>query len=159
MARPMLPDQALLARDLGAPRVLAGIASGKWKALRYEFPDLIFSVGAQANTSRSPVVLTFRCRCDGYPGQAPYVEVWDDMTRARPASMALTSPGVADALKDWGHYPDGGIYRPWQRGAATHNNWAVLRPDEAWHSGRTILFVLCKLHELVVEEVACVAQS
>jgi hypothetical protein len=153
----MRPDQALLARDLAAPRVVAGIRAGKWRIIRHEFPDLVVSVSADTSEGRPAVCLTFRCQCDGYPGQAPYVELWDDATRTRPAPPGLTSPGVADALKDWGAYPEGGVYRAWQRAAATHNGWAALRPDEAWHPGRTILYVLSKLHELAVEEAACVA--
>ena len=155
----MLPDQALLARDLGAPRMTAGLLSRKWQIIRHEFPDLIVSISAETGEGRPAVCLAFRCQCDGYPGQAPYVELWDDERRARPALPALASPGVADALKDWGTYPDGGVYRAWQRAAAKHNGWAALRPDEAWHPGRTILYVLCKLHELVVEEAACVVQG
>lgn len=155
----MLPDQALIARDLDAPRLIAGVEIGKWRIIRHEFPNLIVSVGAEVGVGRPPICLTFRCQCDDYPGQAPYVELWDDVERARPRPPTLTSPGVADALKDWGRYPDGGVYRPWQRAAALHNNWAAMRPDEAWHPGRTILYVLCKLHELAVEEAACVAQS
>lgn len=155
----MLPDQALLARDLDAPRVVAGIRAGKWRIIRHEFPNLVVLVGAETGEGRPAVCLTFRCQCDGYPGQTPYVELWDEVRRARPALPALVSPGVADALKDWGAYPGGGVYRAWQRAAATHNGWAALRPDEAWHAGRTILYVLCKLHELVVEEAACVAQG
>jgi len=155
----MLPDQALLARDLQSPRVVAGLATGRWAILRHDFPELILSVSAAGSPAQLPISFTFRCLCDSYPGQAPYVEVWDDATKARPALLPLTSPGVADALKNWGAFPGGGVYRPWQRAAATHNNWAALCPEDAWHRGRTIHYVLCKLHELVVEEAACVAPA
>ena len=158
MAETHGPDQILLERDLDAPRIIAGSRMGKWQIVRYDFPALIVKITAAA-ILRPDVTFTFRCLCDNYPGLGPYVEVWDDQTRRRPNILPVISPGVIDAFKDWGAFPSGGIYRAWQRGAATHNNWALLRADEAWHRNRSIVFVLEKLHELVVEEATCMALS
>jgi hypothetical protein len=151
-------DQKLLQRDLNSPRVLAGIRRGKWRIVRCDFPDLIVQVNVSVALGPD-VAFMFHCLCDDYPGIAPYVEIWDDVARQRPSGLSIVSPGVQDAFKDWGKFPSGGIYRAWQRAAADHGNWAMLRPDEAWNRNRTIVFVLERLYELVFEEAVCLGLS
>jgi hypothetical protein len=153
----LLVDQAILEAQLRSCRMRMGTVAGKWRIVRYDFPELIVEVTASDPGRNATAASVFRCTCDNFPGQGPFVEVWDDAIRGRPAEMNVVSPGVQDAFKKWG--PEGGIYRVWQRGASTHNNWATRRPDEAWHRGRTIVFILEKLYELVAEEAACLASA
>src|SRR3546814_14482233 len=51
----------------------------------------------------------------------------------------------------------GGIYRPWQRGAAAHNDWANKRLDLAWHSRRDLTFIMEQLYALASEQASWLA--
>jgi hypothetical protein len=66
-----------------------------------------------------------------------------------------------DALKFWDRdgFPGvyGGIYRPWQRYAAVHNEWASKRSDEAWRRDRDITFIMEKLYGLASDQAAWLA--
>jgi hypothetical protein len=56
-------------------------------------------------------------------------------------------------MKEW----SGGIYRAWNRKAATHNDWGMKRPDEAWHPKRDIVFIMEQLHALLTEQAVWLA--
>jgi hypothetical protein len=153
MASVERPDERTLTAELDGVRFLCGAAEGRWSVLAFQFPDLYVRVVARRDT----VCLEqdFHLRCDGYPDPGPFIEAWSFEKGCRPDPPADGSPGFRDALKHWeaSSGVHGGIYRAWQRHAATHNAWAALRPDQAWNSRRDITFVLEKLYELVSEQV------
>src|SRR3546814_7912145 len=79
--------------------------------------------------------MDFRLECLGYSAIGPFAETWDDAAGVRPPCPGdgAAPPSIVDALKQWNENGTGygGIYRPWQRGAAAHNDWANKRPDLA----------------------------
>lgn len=148
-------DQLTLNHHLQSTGFCSGVEEGRWKVLCYEFPHLevrVFGRGMSAKTH----AMDFRLTCDGFPVRGPFVEHWDAATGTRPAPPGAeqAAPSVVDALKEWSERGNiyGGIYRPWQRGAALHNNWERLRPDLAWHSKRSLTFIMEHLYGLVSEQ-------
>ncbi len=147
------PDERTLTAELDGVRFLCGVTEGRWSVLEYRFPDLFVRVTAHQGAITYQE--DFHLVCDGYPDPGPFVEAWSMPTGARASSPEPCSPGYRDALKYWPISGDqhGGIYRAWQRHAATHNEWAAKRPDHAWNRRRDITFIMEKLYELVAEQV------
>src|SRR5438876_259286 len=83
----------------------------------------------------------------GFPGAAPAVRIWDRETDTllAPDRRPKGSARVQEAFKAWGNET---VYRPWDRFAGAHNNWARDFPALAWHSGRDVAFILEDLHGL-----------
>lgn len=147
------PDERTLTAELDNVRFLCGVTEGRWKVLDYQFPHLYVRV--TAHNGAVTFEQEFHLICDGYPDPGPFVEAWSIATGTAVFPTTPCSPGYADALKNWSPGPGtpGGIYRAWQRHAASHNEWAAKRPDHAWNRRRDITFIMEKLYELVVEQV------
>jgi hypothetical protein len=154
-------DQMTLAAHLRSARFQAGVEESRWAVLLDAFPALVVRVTGQDWTGGTTVSMDFQLLCDKFPALAPFVQRWDFATGTRPTPPSAEEgpPGVVDAFKQWNDPPlsYGGIYRPWQRHAAVHNNWAVLRPDEAWRRDRHLTFIMEKLYALVSEQAAWLA--
>jgi hypothetical protein len=154
-------DARALQSHLASTRFRAGVEEGRWSVLLYRFPELIVQVNGADLGSRVMTSLVFQLVCDQFPVQAPFAQHWDPVAHRRPPppTAEQSPPGVVDALKDWSEGPIkyGGIYRAWQRHAATHNNWSTLRPDEAWRRDRHLTFIMEKLYGLVCEQAAWMA--
>jgi hypothetical protein len=157
------PARRTLEAQLGAPRVLCGVEQGRWSILKLAWPHLYVRVTGRDLDSGRTFAHDFHLECDGYPDPGPFVERWTFAENppygSKPPAPAVGSPGFVDAVKDWscpGH-PNGGIYRAWQRVAATHNEWAQKRKADAWHRDRGIFFILEHLHALVSEQAVWLA--
>lgn len=125
---------------------LRGVACGRWKIISLAFPELqveIAAVDPQGNAQS----FCFRIVADGYPTLAPDVRCWDAVANASlPAAARPQAPHrTLEAFKEWGH----GVYRPWDRNGALHNDWAITHPQLAWHGDRDLTFILEDLHELL----------
>ncbi len=152
------PAFKTLETQLNSVRFLAGVEAGRWELLQLEWPHAYMRVTGRELDSGRTFAHDFRMECTGFPDPGPLVERWlyaDDATHGSrpPAPTGPGAPGFIDAMKEWG----AGIYRAWNRGAASHNNWAGLRPDEAWHSKREITFIMEHLYALVTEQAVWLA--
>jgi len=157
------PAQRTLEAQLDSVRMVVGIEAGRWAVLKVCWPDLYIRVtGRDLETGRT-FSHDFHLECQGYPDPGPFVERWafveDKECGSRPPAPTVGSPGFIDALKDWNPTPSmhGGIYRAWQRHAASHGNWAEKRPEQAWHRNRDIVFILEHLYALVSEQAVWLA--
>lgn len=156
------PAKKTLEAQLNSVRFLVGVETGRWELLLLEWPQAYVRVtGRDPDTGRT-FAHDFRLECTGFPDPGPFVERWtyaDGATHgSRPPAPGLEAPGFIEALKEWGGSGgSGGIYRAWNRGAASHNNWAARRPDEAWHSRREIIFIMEHLYALVTEQAVWLA--
>jgi hypothetical protein len=149
------PDHITLEEDLRSAKFLAGVDEGRWLVLAKVLPDLYVRVRGRDPETKVAFEHDFHLRCDCYPEVGPFVERWDYALNCRPAAPSIGSPGFVDAMKDWGEAAaHGGIYRGWQRFAASHNEWARMRPDQAWRRDREISFIMEELYALVAEQ-AC----
>ena len=151
------PARQTLEAQLNSVRYLAGVENGRWQTLLFAWPHLYVRVVGKDPDTGKTFEHDFHLECDGIPDPGPFVERWtytDNATHGvRPAAPTTGSPGFIEALKEWG----GGIYRAWNRNAATHNDWAKKRPDEAWHRGRDIVFIMEQLYALVSEQAVWLA--
>lgn len=158
---PTSPSARTLIAHINSVFVQRGIEEGRWQVQRVEYPDVYVRIIATDSESGTQAQAEFHLRCDDFPAQGPFVERWDFEACTRPAAPigGQASAAYVDALKDWSEQQDqhGGIYRGWQRIAARHNDWAAKRPDEAWHSGRHLAFILEKLHDIVAEQAVWLA--
>jgi hypothetical protein len=157
------PAKRTLEAQLNSVRFLAGVDVGRWALLLLEWPHVYVRVtGRDPETGRT-FSHDFRLECTGFPDPGPFVERWayaDGATHGNrpPAPSGPGAPGFIEAMKEWGGGGgSGGIYRAWNRGAATHNGWAAKRPDEAWHSRREIVFIMEHLYALVTEQAVWLA--
>ena len=152
------PARRTLEAQLAAPRVVCGIDQGRWSILKFDWPHLYVRVTGRDAVSGRTYGHDFHLECEGYPDPGPFVERWafadKEPCGSRPAAPAVSSPGFVDAMKDWSGM---GIYRAWQRGAASHNDWAGRRKEEAWHRGRDISFILEHLYALLSEQAVWLA--
>lgn len=161
MAEEMIPPASrALEAQLNSVRFLAGVDAGRWELLLLEWPHFYVRVtGRDPDTGRT-FACDFHLECTGFPDPGPLVERWsyaDDAAHGSrpPAPSPQGSPGFIDAMKDWP--PGRGIYRAWSRDAAIHNNWAKIRPGEAWHPKRDVVFIMEHLHALVTEQAVWLA--
>lgn len=150
------PDRQTFDAHLQSARFISGIEKGRWQQLKTDFPHLYVRVVGKDPETGTTAIQDFHLVCDGYPLPGPFVERWNYESASRPPPPLQTecSPGFFDALKDWHEVAGvhGGIYRAWQRYAATHNDWANKRPDEAWNRERELTFIMEKLYDLVAEQ-------
>jgi hypothetical protein len=148
-------DHATLVRHLQKTSFLAGVEEGRWQVLGFNFPYLEVRIWSRSITG-SNHTMDFQLECLGFPAAGPFIQHWDFERRVRPPppDNRIAAPSVIDALKEWGEQPRryDGIYRPWQRGAAVHNDWARKRPDLAWHPKRELTFIMEQLYGLVSEQ-------
>jgi hypothetical protein len=152
------PDRATLEEDMRLPSFVAGVEEHRWSVLGYAFPHVYVRVVGCDPESGTTETWDFHLTCDNYPEVGPFVERWAHEKGARPPAPDKGSPAFRDALKDWDERGvHGGIYRAWQRGAAAHNGWASMRPDEAWHRGRKIAYIMEHLYALVADQAYCLA--
>jgi len=156
------PAQRSLEAHLSAVRFQSGIEEGRWNVLLYGFPHLYVHITGENPESISKMTHDFHLECEDYPATGPFVESWayeENETHGQ-CSLPPTagSPGFMDAFKSWDK-GKGGIYRGWQRGAATHNDWAKKWPEEAWHKDRDITFIMEKLYELLSEQAVWLASK
>lgn len=157
----LLAAQQTLEKQLRSVSFLAGVEQGRWQIVRYEFPNFEVNVTGFDPARNSSSTMGFQLKCDNFPAWGPFVQGWDHATGSRPAPITNSSPSVNDAFKEWSEQTNvyGGIYRVWQRGAAPHNSWSALRPDEAWHRGRHITYIMERLYELVSEHAAWLGRA
>jgi hypothetical protein len=154
------PARRNLEAQLNSVRFLVGDDAGRWELLLLKWPDVYVRVNGRDPDTGQTFTHDFHLECTGFPDPGPLVERWsyaDDATHGTrpPLPSAPGSPGFIDAMKDWP--PSSGIYRAWSRDAATHNNWATMRPSEAWHSKRDIVFIMEHLYALVTEQAVWLA--
>jgi hypothetical protein len=158
MAEIASPPQLTLEAQLNSVRFIVGVDSGRWTLLALAWPHIYVRVmGRDPDVGRISAH-DFRLECSGFPDPGPHVERWvyaDDAGHGhKPPAPATGSPGFVEAMKEWG---GGDIYRAWSRAAASHNNWAGIRPDEAWHPKRDIVFIVEQLYALVTEQAVWLA--
>ena len=153
--------QQTLEAQLRSVRFRVGVEQGRWKIVRYAFPALEVDVTGFDPPTGQATTLGFQLLCDNFPALGPFVQHWDHAGGKRPAPITDSSPSVTDAFKDWHQVAPtyGGIYRPWQRIAAIHNDWAAKRPDLAWRRDRHITFIMERLYELVSEHAAWLGRA
>jgi hypothetical protein len=153
-------DRLTLEAHLRKTSFRIGVEEGRWQILRYAFPALEVRIVA-CDFSGVSATMDFQLLCDQFPAIGPFVQHWDPIKQCRPEPPTgdRAPPSLVDALKTWHeHAPRyGGIYRPWQREAALHNQWAQMRPDLAWHRGRDLTFIMEQLYALVYEQAAWLA--
>jgi len=140
------PTEVAVQNHMQKASFLRGVACGRWKVLGFTFPELFVQVAA-VDEHGNGKTYAFRFIVDGYPDLAPDVRCWDMATNALlPADARPQTPArTREAFKEWGH----GMYRPWDRNGATHNNWAAIHPQLAWHAERDLTFILEDLHDLL----------
>jgi hypothetical protein len=133
--------------DLASARFLAGAARKRWRKLSYAFPLLYIAVAAVEPDQR-PSEYEFQFELTGFPGVGPAVRIWDVKANSILATdrRPKGSPRVLEAFKDWGDHT---VYRPWDRLAGAHNNWARDFPALAWHPRRDLTFILEDLNGLL----------
>ena len=146
------PTERAIAVDLNSARFRAGIRRGHWRSVSYTFPILVAAVVAiEPDGSRREYC--FRFELTGFPGVAPEVRIWDLATSAMLAvdQRPKGSTRIAEAFKAWG---GGTVYRPWDRLAGAHGNWATNYPTLAWNPKRDLTFVLEDLYGLLTSNAA-----
>ncbi len=157
------PTKRTVDAQLQSVRFLAGVEQGRWSVLGFSWPHLYVRVTGRDADGDHPFSQDFHLECEGFPDPGPFVERWafadTPSFGSRPPKPETGSPGFVDALKDWEptNGVHGGIYRAWQRHAATHGDWASKRPDEAWRRDRTLTFIMEQLYALVSEQAAWLA--
>lgn len=131
--------------DLASGRFIAGVARGHWKILEYHFPVLIVAVNSAAAGGRD---FAFRFELTGFKRVAPEAHIWDVAKNQLlpPADRPAFSPSMTDAFKDWGNHT---VYRPWERQALAHGEWARKYPQLAWHPERNLAFALEDLYAIL----------
>jgi hypothetical protein len=146
------PAEEAVAADLISPRFLAGGARRHWRRVSYRFPILVMAVAA-IEPDGSSSEYYFRFELTGFPGVAPEVRMWDAEANAplAPARRPKGSLRVTEAFKSWGNDT---VYRPWDRHAGAHGNWATAYPMLAWHPKRDLTFILEDLHGLLTSNLA-----
>jgi hypothetical protein len=142
----MSPEEAVRA-DLSTPRFLAGVARGYWRIESFLFPTLLVAITA-APIEGGPKEYGFRFELSNFPNSAPEGRIWDLTadTLLEVGARPRGSPRVELAFQAWGQ---GTVYRPWDRHAGAHNNWAIAHREMIWNASRNLTFIMEDLHGLL----------
>ena len=146
------PVERAVAFDLESARFRAGVYRGHWHLVSCTFPILVVAVAA-IELDGNPREYCFRFELTGFPSVAPEVRIWDQATNtSRATDQRPKGPTrVTEAFKPWG---GGTVYRPWDRLAGAHGNWAINYPTLAWNPKRDLTFILEDLHGLLASNAA-----
>jgi hypothetical protein len=138
--------------DLASARFRAGVMRGYWQQVSYEFPILIVAVAAVEPDGKLGEYF-FRFELSGFPGTLPEAKIWDVEANALLAKdkRPKGSERIQKAFQSWGSES---VYRPWDRHAAGHNNFASTYSDLAWHPKRDLTFILEDIHGLLTSNAA-----
>jgi hypothetical protein len=141
------PSEAALAAELESQKFRFGVRRGFWRLVEVGFPFLVMTLQA-TNADGSDAAYSFQFELSGFPGTAPAVKIWDirDRTLLATNKRPEGPQRVQEAFKSWGNET---VYRPWDRHAGAHNNWAQTYPQLAWTPTRGLAFILEDLHELL----------
>jgi hypothetical protein len=146
------PVERAIAVDLESSRFRVGVHRKHWRQVSYKFPVLVVALSAiEPDGSSSEYFFNFELT--GFPGAAPEVRIWDPSTNTLLAieKRPKGSGRVAEAFKAWG---GGTVYRPWDRLAGAHGNWATAYPTLAWNPKRDLTFAMEDLHGLLTSNAA-----
>jgi len=146
------PAEHAVAVDLESARFRAGVYRGHWHLISSTFPILVVAVAA-IEPDGNPRKYCFRFELTGFPSVAPEVRIWDQATGTLLAAdqRPKGSTRVAEAFKPWGCDT---VYRPWDRLAGAHGNWAINYPTLAWNPKRDLTFILEDLYGLLTSNAA-----
>lgn len=141
------PAQSQVEGDLDENELRAGVLTGRWRIVTFNFPHLDFTItGTEPDGSRKEY--GFRAELSNYPAQAPMVRIWD-FGKNDSLDVAQRPKGHAqleDAFKRWSSDT---VYRPWERLTGPHNSNAGSLRHLAWHPGRRLSFIFEDLHGIL----------
>ena len=104
-----------------------------------------------AERPNSPSEYGLRIDLTRYPQDAPTAAPWDlDADAALPPARRPKGDRVGKVFYNVNWQEDNALYAPWDRAALDgHSNWFREYPEDAWHPGRDIAFLLSRVHELL----------
>ena len=143
------PDERALRAALESTAFRSGVDGERWRLVSLCWPAGIFAVSA-ATRPGAPSEYGLRIDLSGYPQQAPTATPWDLGLDSRLAVDARPKGcRVGHVFRaDWEEGK--ALYAPWDRVAlAGHPDWPRQHPEDAWHPGRDIAFLLGRIHELL----------
>lgn len=145
----MAPDERALYAALDTPTFRSGIDGGRWRTVSIDWPIGVFAVSA-AERPHSPSEFGLRIDLSGYPQQAPTGSLWD-LERKDWLAAADRPKGELAAHVFRTDWEEGrATYAPWDRVALDgHPDWTRQHPEDAWHPGRDITFILSRVHEVL----------
>lgn len=147
------PDERAVRRHLDGALFQAGVTSGRWRLVSFEWPHVTIGIRA-APRQGAPDEFVVRFEVSGYPNVAPTGDLWDIVADA--PSPAESRPkgeliGMIFRPDSWNNGL--GMYAPWDRaGLNAHPEWAQSYRRSAWHGGRTLTFVLEQLSERLMAD-------
>lgn len=143
------PDERALRAALETAGFQSGVDSGRWRLVKLEWPIGIFAVSA-AERPNSPREFGLRVDLSRYPDQAPTATPWDlDIDTQLTSEKRPQGARASHVFRtDWERGE--ALYAPWDRVALNgHSDWSAQHPEDVWHPGRDIAFVLERVHELL----------
>ncbi len=145
----MAPDERALRAALDSPAFRSGVDGGRWRLISLDWPVAVFVVFAAARHD-SPGNYGLRLDLTRYPQQAPTGSLWDLERDDWLASDERPKGGLAEHVfrTDWEN--GRATYAPWDRVALEgHSEWARQHPQDTWHPGRGIGFILSRVHSVL----------
>jgi hypothetical protein len=153
MGTVVAPDLQLLDLDLAAAEFRSGVAEGRWRHVRTNWPHTQIAVSA-AERPGSPAEFGFRFECVGYRQRAVTGRPWD-LARDAPLPFAQWPAGrsliPAVFRPDWkcGEC----LYLPCDRlSIEGHDNWRHEHPHRLWQPQRGIICYLEQIYDLLNQD-------
>ncbi len=142
----MRPDEEMLRLHLGSGRFLSGVASGRWRLIKIEWPCCTIAV-----TASDGVEYGFRFHCQNYPQGAASAQPWDI---ERDAALAAQNwpKGKGRVALAFNPGWQGGtcLYLPCDRQSIEgHDNWRHEHPALLWDPAKGLCKYLEIIHDLL----------
>jgi len=141
------PAAGRVASDLAASAVLSGIAKGRWRIVRDNYPLLDFAIMATEPGGEAAEYF-FRAELTNYPVQAPMVRIWSP-DGSGPLSPQLRPKGGQRVTNCFQAWTEDTVYRPWDRKSGPHASNAASLTHLAWRPDRTLAYILEDLHGIL----------
>jgi hypothetical protein len=141
------PSRRRVEAHLSSARFLAGVAAGRWRLVKLDWPHVIIAISAAARQG-SPEEYAVRFELEGYPDVTPAGGIWDSEsgTSLAPERRPKGTRAAQLFRSDWG----GGVsmYAPFDRAALeSHANWPSQYLMTTWTPLRDLTFILIEIHE------------
>lgn len=149
----MAPDERAVRKHLDGAVFQAGVTTGRWRLMSFEWPNVTIAVRAAPRVG-APDEFVIRFEVTGYPNIAPTGDIWD-LAAGTLLSAARRPKGDAIGMifRTDGWNGGAGMYAPWDRvGLQAHPDWAQVYPRSAWLASRTLTFVLEQVSERLMAD-------
>jgi hypothetical protein len=141
----VMRNQQALAEHLAAGRFRAGVARGRWRLIKTQWPFAFIEV-----IDRNGHWVCIRLECSGYPERPPQGTPWNVELDQQLSGDKWPRGGRVSQVFNPGWKNGTALYIPCDRESIIgHDNWYRELPHLIWNSAKGIIHYIEAIHEVL----------